>query len=475
MFLRGSKARPILTVLGLILLVLILRLMYTNCFSARPEKLTANNCQVGKVSNSSSRGYAIALHFWEQAIHATHNLLALQCWAARHDLRVVAPVVRSSSVLRDSSGPRGGEWSLSFFFNRVHPSLGMELENFFDMDDWTMFAREKGLAPLVSREEFLRDVSLHKKNVILVQLHYQLHSCKAGPCRCNWYEPDLNGMRQIENLKVVRQVCINNLNGIMSVENFDKKIYGDLCPHDSVVIFDDWRGIARPRVYITLDCNHAQTYSCHIPFSPRLINDAASYANEHLGGFGQYNAVMARFEKTKHDPFYNTMEQNHLLLNEMVDKTIAKWKEMRERTSTSATFLAFDYGSFGSDSFRTKHFYNSKERLEEFHRLIYDGTMSVQEWEHSFMQTCQTNHSVYIALLQMQLVSHANCVLFVGIRSNFLSHALNSYQKIHPDNRCIDTIGDIHSPYCAAYGEITAHSSAMLVICSLLIFVCLFS
>ncbi len=57
--------------------------------------------------------------------------------------------------------------------------------------------------------------------------------------------------------------------------------------------------------------------------------------------------------------------------------------------------------------------------------------MSFEEWENSFEVVAHTNQSAYIALLQLEVVTSAKCVLLAGCKSNFLVRAFNLYEQKH--------------------------------------------
>ena len=417
-------------------LLLVVYQIHSSHDKSQAQNTTTNslvhNCDSEK---GAGPGYVVALHIWEQLTKGTYNLLQLQCWAARYNVGVVMPTVIGSQF--------------HFSFNKTLPTVGMDLEEMFDVNQWREYTDKMGLAPLVPQEDFSRDISHHKRNAILVSIDYR--DRKEGRCSHKWDETELANIKNIEQLEVTRTVCIMMGSTTGSVDEFDKNIYGDLCPKDSVVIIDFWRGISQDpkakRVNIDLDCSDAETFACVMPLSPRIFKDAKNYALKYLGtGLWEYNAIMARLERMIHShSSFNSKEKD---LNKYVNQIIAKWKELKKKTST--TFLAFDYGTFGSESFRSKNYYACKARLEDLHHIIYDGKLSFQEWEKSFSEISHTNHSGYIALLQLQLVAHAKCVLFVSDRSNFVQHALHLYEDIHPHNKCIETIGTLTIGSCGA-------------------------
>ncbi len=91
--------------------------------------------------------------------------------------------------------------------------------------------------------------------------------------------------------------------------------------------------------------------------------------------------------------------------------------ELKEDHPHMITFLTFDYGKFGSDSFKQWDYFGAEDLLLGFHRTIYESNMSFDEWEGSFGEVAHTDQS---AMLQLQIVSNAKCVILAGDNSNLL-------------------------------------------------------
>lgn len=379
------------------------------CRELPPTLTLSQNAPIRPQLTWSGRGYVIGLGFWEQLIMAARNLIHLQCWAAQHGLSVVEPLVNSSYFV--------------FTFNETWAKGQMELGRIIDLQEWR---KQKHIAPLVSREQFMKEVAVFSKNVILVRMYY---SERDGPmaCSCNWSR-ELDGIASLgHRLRVVRTVCIDGKQS--SLADFDRNIFGEVPTRDSLVIFSEWRGFGSDRMSVSPPCSSASDYVCTMLLSESIRRDAEEYAQRYLGGAGQYFAIMSRLERAV--PKYWTWEKSDLRiqLEKNVQNILKTWKKLK---GDRRTFLAFDYGKFGSDTFKSWYnYYDSEDLLLDYHKTVYENRMSFKEWENSFSEVAHTNQSAYIAFLQMEIVTNAKCVLLAGHTSNFLMVTYHLYKEKH--------------------------------------------
>ena len=360
----------------------------------------------------SGNGYVIVLLFWEQQTMAAQNLLDLEVWAAMHDLKVVEPLIDNGR--------------LTFTFNESHAIKTVKMGDMYDMNDWEMFAKRNGISSIVKRETFLNETSHFQKNVILVQIIYRKNCTFA---RHN--ESGLDSfMKGNEYLTEVRRQCISN--NQPSVQAFSKLVFGEVSPRDSVVIIDEWRGFGAGRVNFksTLPYNKVRTYVKQRVPSNRILKDAESYAHTHLGGFGNYIAIVGRFEKPVQKHWSIGLEKRQEVVRQCMKSALQIWNDMKRNTSTSTTFLTFDYGKFGSQTFRSMDYYGSEDDLRQFHHTIYGDTWSAEEWEQSFIDISHIEESSYYSLLQLVIAAHAKGITFVG-RSSFQTYLSTLYVKYH--------------------------------------------
>ncbi len=375
-----------------------------------------NNSQCSDlVVNEAGRGYVIAMSLWEQLTMGASNLIDLQCWAARHRLTVVEPLISKSQYV--------------FTFNDSLAKNLLQFGDMYDREEWSRFSKHKHLLPMVTRGEFMQEISCFNKDVILVEIVFPEASCTL-----NWPEEN--------HLKIVRSVCVRM--HYDRVEDFDRAIFGGLPPHNSIVIFRLWKGMAFPnRLNIHLHCK-ARSYACRNRPSKRLLNDTENYAQRYLGGLENYNALIVRFEPSQMD----RAKFREYIMN-MIDTALYNWNKMVANTSNPVTFLAFDYGSFGSGTFKDFNYSGMSEQLEAFHQTIYNHSISFQDWEDTFRTVAGSSPSGYIALLQLQLVARAKCVTIIGYLSHFLEYASQTYSRYHPTGACKEIVGLRTSSLCS--------------------------
>ena len=377
------------------------------------------------ISRSSEHGYVVGMFYWEQLTMATNSFLDLQCWAARHKLVVVQP---SLEVIASY---------LKFTFDESLQKPMLQLSDIYNMTEWNSYSKHQNLAPLVSRDEFLKELPHFEKEVILVEIHYE---DRSGGHECNFsWKIELQALKRLKHLQVSRKVCLKN--NIVDVNKFDQLIFGELQPVNTVVFIREWRGISPPpRANINQKCEPGrQTFLLSKPLSERIMNDADAYVKKYLGNFGEYNAVVGRFEKAM-DNYWNLgVATKKARIKALVQETTERLSRLNEKTNIANTFLAYDYGKYGSRTFFLQHYYQSDDVLRQFQQDVYSGSMSYNDWEHSFLDICHINHTGYISLLQLVIASRAKCLLRVGW-SNFLDYVTRTYLRNHPTVACMECV-----------------------------------
>ena len=376
-------------------------------------------------SNSSDHGYVVGMYYWEQLTMASSSLLDLQCWAARHKLVVVQPSLELIASY------------LKFTFDESLQKQMLELSDIYNMTEWNSYSKRNNLAPLVSRDEFLREIPHLEKEVILVEIHYEDHS-GGHECTFNW-KIESQVLKGLRHLQVSRKVCLKN--NIVDVNKFDHLIFGELRPENVVVFIREWRGISSPpRVHINQHCEPERfAFLFSRPLSGRIMSDADAYAKKYLGGFGEYNAVVGRFEKAMDSYWTLSVATKKERIKALVQEAVERLGELNSKTNVTATFLAYDYGKYGSRTFLLQRFYQSDDVLRQFQQDVYSGRTSFNDWEQTFPDICHVNHTGYISLLQLVVASRARCLLRVGW-SNFLDYVTRTYLRNHPTGACMECV-----------------------------------
>ena len=392
------------------------------------------------INSSQSRGYVLAVDYWEQQTSGSRNLQNLQCWAAHHNLSVVEPAM-VGSVLKTPLND--------------HPvSRGFWFRDLFDLATWNRLSSRSSHSELVSWDYFLNSAP---RDVILVSFKHafpdeikqnlkRFASSQAPPlpserikqgCTTNW-----NSAKEFfsrNHFHVVREVCFNFAYGDrLSNDQFKSYLYGHLSPASSTVVFRQWRGTGPPARVLIHDAKCGNTYiQEEVGPSQRLLLTAAKYQKLFLGG-GPYIAIMARMEKVK--SYLKKRKKGLPTLGQCFSKLLSAWRDIKHQSGLNATLLAIDMGKYGSNSIHDGGKGSElNTEFEKFFRSLYGPDLSLDHWEDSFEGVAHTTDSGYVALLQKVLVVQAKCVVFIG-GGSFQKHAQALYLQAHPTEQCIKII-----------------------------------
>ena len=357
----------------------------------------------------SNRSYVVVLSFWEQLLGASRNFIHLQCWA-----QTLGKSVSISTVEPYLERNRS---YLGFSFAQNNTLFtNISLSNLYDMNTWHNIWPHNGgaLAPIVSKNTFLDELSRFEKNVILVEIKYLTANTKR--CDFSWNITTLmKDLQHYHRLTVTRKVCVNLQQPLNPVDfrNLVMGSVGDLSTQNTVFIFKQWRGIGPGRTYIRLSSCSMDVILDHLRPSKEVLKDAEIYANQYLGGFGQYISVSARFEKVSLRYFDLSLKQWRHEVDLAVKESMKIIDRLKKRASLDTVYLTYDYGQFGSRTFKLHTFYNCSDLLIKFQHDVYKGRMSLNEYEQSFM-TFKHRNPGYVAMVQMAISSRGKCLLRVG-------------------------------------------------------------
>ena len=393
--------------------------------SASVETIKDNSFDDSKIDRSNM-SYVVGRSNWEQLMASSIDFQQLLCWAKTLDgpspVHVVEPDFKAdSSVL----------W-VSFIKNNTSPKMS----DVFDLNSWYKQWPTRGgpLAIMDSRNEFLSVISTFEKNAILVQFAYG--KFKQRLCTFSWDFTNLMAeLKHYPLLNISRKVCINVNKAIISSELRDL-ILGDIPLQNTVIIINEWWGGGGGRVNVKGSCSAQMKYTYLQP-SAMVMEDAKMYADKYLGGFGHYISVSARFEKVTWSYASTSQKQRRSKVAQAIDMIMTKVIELREREHVEKVSLAYDYGKFGSGTFRHNRFYTSQDLLVKFQQDLYSNEMTHDEYEESFMIFKQ-QHPAYIAMIQMTIAAKGKCLLQIGWGHciDFTSYLFKSFHS--PELLCIE-------------------------------------
>ena len=388
---------------------------------------TSNIQESHRLLRSSDQGYIVVLEMWEQLMGGSQNFQQLMCWAKC--LQGVTAVEPSTGFHSNSSS-----WGFSFGNRSINFPM---LSDVFNMSSYEKHyhVRWGALSTVTSQEKFIWGIKNFQMNAILVQLEYGRSSQKR--CNFTWNISDLmNDLDPYPLLKITRKVCIN-VNPIKSGELKDL-VLGDNEVQNAVIIMRDWRGIGPGRVNIkSTVCSTVPRYGLLRP-SAQVLEDAETYADKYLGGFGQYISVTARFEKVPKFYYKISQEEKRQAVLLAINNAMLKVDSLKEMGHVDRVYLSYDYGKFGSRTFKNKYFYNASEVLVKFQQDLYDGSMSYDDYENSFM-TLKWQNPGYIAMVQMTISSKGKCLLQIG-PGHCIEFVASLFKAFHPSSSCTNNI-----------------------------------
>ena len=386
--------------------------------------------------NITGTGYVLSLHYNDQMTGSCVNLLSLQCWATQSNLLVVEPFIVHTwlGATLQISGTKA-----------IEPN-SVKLSDVFDIDVWQQYAKKKGYEPLVDWEEFLTRAS---RDLIIVS---QPPSQKCG---IEKLRNDVSPLINKFNFTIVREVCFNFQESVLTSQLYIKTVFGEYSPHEVTVIFDRWGGIHPNNhngfrtVISDSQCSRSTKDMFATRHSKAISSDAQRYINTYLNGSRSYTAVMIRFEYLflNHKLWSESQEKQSAAIDgclKSVVSEISKLKKKAKQHSLSDTLLTMDYGKKGSFRFTRVKLSNSSWMDGKIKGLFSDfygaKALSFSQWDESFEAIAHKRSPAYIAQMQKELAARAQCLVLAGSggASSFQQQAKFLYQRYHSGSaKCI--------------------------------------
>lgn len=365
----------------------------------------------------SSTGYVFSVVYWEQMASGACNIMSLQCWAGK-----LNPPMFVLQPFYWDGWPR----SLPIFMRNV-----ITFSDIFDINRWNNVSSSAHYAPLVNSKEYKLNAP---RNLIIVKIIYWWLNTSNSTGLDRKTRLGLGCDEDIFRLEdslftrflIIRKVCINLSYGdILTLEEFNEHIFGGHSPGSVSVVFKDWRGIsARNKFRVIINDSNCEWH--YVPIrqawspSARVKEAADRYIAQFLGN-SDYVALMMRME-------WALRGRNTSYLDDILTRVLRRAKEVQQRVGTNVTFLAADVGRFGS---ATLHVPASLwESFTDLFKKLYNGSMTVSEWENSFEEISGTRDQDFVAMVQAMIVTRAKCVIFVG-HGNFQKHTKYLYEDAH--------------------------------------------
>ena len=225
-----------------------------------------------------------------------------------------------------------------------------------------------------SRSEFISEISTFEKNVILVYLGYKPSGERLLVSSLNTDESyDFN---QYPLLKLSRIVTIN-VNKAMKYNELIKFILGD------IYHFKIQSSLSRNgedlEEGIGLICKGSALWKQDILPLNQVQEDAEMYDDKYLGGFGQYLSVSARFEMVTRAYSGMPNTQRRKKIDDAINRIMISVAKNKVAKQIATVHLSYDYGNFGSGTFKRNKYYNSSDLLVKFQQDLYNNEMTYDD------------------------------------------------------------------------------------------------
>ena len=374
-----------------------------------------------RIQSEFFAGYIVAASFMDQQTSALGRLLSLQCWGASLGMSVVEPFMKDSLL------------QIPITLKNFDASQFLRFQDIFNIEHWhKTFVLPAAFSPLVSWNKFLLSAP---REVILVAFSFSSGSTLC-PDTLETFQMKCSSFLERYGFKVISKVCINTKKlGNTTEKEFKQKIFGDY--HSNItVVLSEWRGIGRTGngeviVIPKTNCPHYQLRLKVINNSllpnPKIYDNTKEYIDKYLQN-EEYLALMFRFE---------WVGQHMEVIERCLSNTMKFLRLMQQKEKLNRTFVTTDVGRFGSNALPAVNAAIS-HKVELFMQVVHaDPSLSLQEWEKTFVDVAETTNPGYIALLQKSIAVKAKCILLIG-GGGFQSQALSWYKDLHPalDQQC---------------------------------------
>ena len=383
--------------------------------------------------------YVTCYHFFGQQGAGVRSLASLLCFLKSLKL----PFLLAEPRMEDST-----------FIGKFTPGEnGLKFRDLFNIDTFTERSQEMGNPDMISTKEYINNhmkykiiikVVINSQNAVL----WKAHSV-GGKVDCLHNDNFDIGLSKGLSKCIVRVVQMNvtktpeKITPFNSTNSLKDFIFGSWSPSDVALEFTKWSGPYHMPIDEDHSCYHRYNSSESMEYlfkpSHRLLADVRQYEDMFLGGKNCRLAIMVRAEKVM--KFYQKEgpPNGPKSLEECFDKVITLSRVME----SVKPLVTLDIGRFGSNSLNGRSIYydhvvNTTIRTVE---TLYHNEWTFEEWENSFVKaTGGITNEGYIAALQRNLASRADCLVLVG-GGNFQVLAVESYVNYHKaSERCIYSV-----------------------------------
>ena len=393
--------------------------------SETESTVLSRTIEMNTPSSSPTKGYAVAVSFWDQQTFSTGNLLSLQCWATHVGMLVPEPFMIESRF----------KAPLEAKYQNTKEDM-FRLSDLYNLSYWNAMSKKWGFAPLATWEQFLNDAPRH---VILVDLKpFTRKECSLSSLEENY----LLFFKQ-KGFDIVRRVCFEPKPRIrLSVEEFTHQVFQSYLPSSVIVVFQEW-SLHTTNSIITFDtihCPYGWGGFAVIEPSNGIKQNMNKYISRHLDG-GNYITVLVRLEWL----IMNHITQLKERVRTCLQKTMNYTRSIQFQTGVQSVFLGTDVGKYGSRSLQELHYIDHKfihDQVESFIKSLYGNSSSLGVWEETFERITNNSNAGYIGFLQKVISARGKCILLVG-NGTFHKHALALYKALHRGHLCFAVVNTV--------------------------------
>ena len=306
--------------------------------------------------------------------HHLDDLLLLQCWAGKRNMKMVTPWVQKSELVTPLTDwlPRGGQL--------------LPMETFYDVNTWNKEAESRGAAELSDLSDFF---SLAPKDVAVIHFKPTCHKFVSNQ---SW-TIDYTQLRG-NGFTITTELCIPSISLTPSAA-LDKlsKIMTTL-PRPVTLVMKDWGTIPSRKSH---SCSMYTKDLTIIPPSKRVTEDASKYINTHLRGGGHVSVIVgATAARVKSFPA-------------CLERTLTTLHVMRGRNITRTPFLTVQ-----------DHDINSLLNFHMFFKAVYHRTLTLPQWNKQLQAAGSIDNAEYKALVQQVVSWRGSCLVLAGGSDRYL-------------------------------------------------------
>ena len=391
-----------------------------------------NPSVVGPSKRTHETGYVLVFKYYDQLTGGAVNLLSLMCLATKFGgVRVVEPFVVNSDFGLNASTEK---WTEQVKFGDIN-----------DMTVWENYTSTKHYNPLVSYDSFIKNAP---RKALLVQYYY--------PCGDQTVWNMARKFCDSTGFELIGKVCLKyGREKTLTINMLENQIYSSVNKTEVVVLFEIYGGIEEQlyssnkayRIYArNTTCDRHTVYDKYKAAQPSrsVFSDANAYIQRYLNGSSSYISLMVRLERILRLSNGWNGHNSAQCAKQCLNNILKSWKDIKQRTGITITFLAIDVGVYGSNEFRRHPEIEHPvlPPVREFFSELFDNKTSLQEWEDTFSSVGlgQTRNSGYIAMMQKVVAVRGNVLMLVGAKSHssFQTTGIRLYHKFHGKGQIIE-------------------------------------